>query len=48
LICLPLFHGRLADFLDGFVRPEGSLPAGVVERLALDESDNFFGYVVWN
>jgi len=44
LDCMTLFHGCLADFLDGFVRPEGPLPLGVVERLALDESDDFFGF----
>ncbi|HEY4759454.1 MAG TPA: hypothetical protein VIH42_02625 [Thermoguttaceae bacterium] len=43
LVCLPLFHGRLADFRDGFVRPEGPLPLGVVERLVLDRRNSAAG-----
>jgi hypothetical protein len=43
MICLSLFHSLLADFFDSFVRPEGSLPLGVVERFALDECDEFLG-----
>jgi hypothetical protein len=36
LVCSPLLHRHLADFLDALVGPKGALPAGVVERLAVE------------
>jgi len=35
--CLPVLHGRLARLFNALIWPEGALPLGVVERLALDK-----------
>ena len=43
VLLLPLLHRRLADFLNAFFRPEGSLPLRIVERLALDECNELLG-----